>query len=424
MFYYPEPAGERAMKVQEVILRAMSGEILWVDAAEILGISPRSMRRWRASYEEHGYDGLYDRRKRIPSPKCVDMEKAKRILRLYREVYYDFKVKHFHEKLEEEHDIKISYTWVKTALQTAGYVPVKNRRDKHRKKRPRKPIIGMMLHLDGSPHSWLPGKDNEKQDLLVIMDDANSEIYDMFLTEEEDTRSVMQAIWSVVQKEGIFCSLYTDRASHFAHTPKGGGKPDLNRPTQAARALGELGIKLILAYSSQARGRSERMFKTLQGRLPQELRLAGVKTMEEANKYLRKKILPKYRKKFAVKPEVNGTAFVPISNNIDLNKIFSIKNERIVANDNTVSYKNMKLQVEENKLRISFAQCRVTVYEHLDETISIGYGPHTIGRYDRGGRSLTKPRDKDTKNRLSNIYLNINQEGIVAHSLNKEVVLV
>lgn len=424
MFYYPEPAMERAMKVQEIILRAMSGEILWVEAAEILGISPRSMRRWRTSYEEYGYDGLYDRRKRIPSPKRVDMGIAKKILKLFRETYYDFHVKHFHEKLEEEHGIKISYTWVKTALQMAGLVPKKSKRDKHRKKRPRKPMIGMMLHLDGSPHSWLPVKPNEKQDLLVIMDDANSEIYDMFLTEEEDTRSVMQAIRNVVQKEGIFCSLYTDRASHFAHTPKGGGKPDLNRPTQAARALGELGTKLILAYSSQARGRSERMFETLQGRLPQELRLAGVKTKEEANKYIREKILPKYRKKFAVKAEVDGTAFIPVSNNIDLNKVFSIKNERTVANDNTVSYKNMKLQIEENKLRVSFAQCRVTVYEHLDGTISIGYGPHTVGCYDRNGNSLVKSKNKGIENRLSNVYLNINQEEIVAHNPNKELVLV
>jgi hypothetical protein len=255
------------------------------------------------------------------------------------------------------------------------------------------------------------------------MDDATSEIYDMFLTEEEDTRSVMKAIRGVIQQEGIFCSLYTDRASHFAYTPKAGGKPDLNRPTQAARALRELGIKLILAHSAQARGRSERMFETLQGRLPQELRLAGVETIEEANKYIRKKILPRYRNKFAVKAEVSGTAFVPVIGTIDLNKVFSIQNERTVANDNTVSYKNIKLQIEENRLRISFARCRVTVYEHLDETISIGYGPHTIGCYDKYGSSLIKHENKDAENRLSNVCLSINKDKIVVYKRNKEAIL-
>ena len=426
MFYYLVPAGERAMKVQEVILKAMSGEIMWVDAADILGISPRSMRRWRERYEEYGYDGLYDRRKRMPSPKRVPMDKAKKVLQLYREKYFDFNVKHFHEKLVEEHGIKFGYTWVKKALQTAGLVPIKRKRDKHRKKRPRKPMEGMMLHLDGSPHNWLPDKDTEKQDLLVIMDDATSEIYDMFLVEEEGTKGVMIANKRVIGENGIFCSLYTDRACHFAYTPTAGCKPDLTRPTQAGRALKELGIKLILAYSPQARGRGERMFETLQGRLPQELRIAGVKTIEEANKYMRSKLLPKYRKKFAVKAEVDGTAFVPVPQNFDLDKVFSIQNERTVANDNTVSYKNMKLQIEENKLRVSFAQCKVTVYEHLDETISIGYGPHTIGRYDKDGRCLTKFKSKnnDTKNRLSGVYLNINQDEIVAHNSNKEIVLV
>lgn len=423
MIYYSGAEGERAMRVQEVILKAVGGEILWVDAADIIGISPRSMRRWRERYKKYGYDGLYDRRKKMPGPKRVPMDKVQQVLRLYRERYYDFNVKHFHEKLEEDHDVSLSYTWVKKALQTAGLVPMKRKRDKHRKKRPRKPMAGMMLHLDGSPHSWLSHRDGEKQDLIVIMDDANSEIYDMFLVEEEDTRSVMKAIKIVVERKGIFCSLYTDRASHFFYTPKEGAKPDLSRPTQAARALKELGIKLIPAFSPQARGRSERMFKTLQGRLPQELRLAGVKTMQEANGYIRKKLLPKYRKKFAVQAEVKGTAFVPVSDHFDLNKVFSIQNERMVANDNTISYKNMKLQVEKNKLRISFAKCRVTVYEHLDGTISVGYGPHTIDRYDKNGISLSRQKAKFTDNRLSKVYLGLNEDEISLCRANKEVIL-
>lgn len=421
MVYYLQSVLEWAMKVQEVILRVMSGEILWVDAADILGISSRSMRRWRARYEGYGYDGLYDRRKKMPSPKKVPMEEVKKVLRLYRERYFDFNVKHFHEKLVEEHEVELSYTWVKTALQIAGLVPKKHKRDKHRRQRQRKPLIGMMLHLDGSEHSWLPGKEGEKQDLLVIMDDANNEIYDMFLAEAEDTRNVMIAIRDVIEQKGIFCSLYTDRAGHFAYTPKAGGKPDLSRPTQVARALGQLGVKLILAYSSEARGRSERMFETLQGRLPQEFRIAGIKSVEEANKYIRKQLLSKWNKRFAIKPLVEGTAFVPVGN-IDLNKVFSIQHERTVANDNTVSYANKKLQIEPNDLRISFAKCRVTVYEHLNGTISIGYGPHTIGLYDRDGNPLKKQRGNETKNRLSGVYLRLNGDEIVAHKRNKEVI--
>jgi transposase len=422
MIYYSEAEGERAMKVQEVILRAMSGEILWVDAADILGISPRSMRRWRARYEKYGYDGLYDRRKKMPSPKRVPMEEVEKVLRLYRERYFDFNVRHYHEKLVEEHGIRLSYTWVKTALQTAGLVPKRRRRSRHRKERPRKSLVGMMLHLDGSEHSWLPGRDGERQDLLVIMDDATSEIYDIFLVEEESTRTVMEVIKRVVKEKGIFCSLYTDRARHFAFTPKAGGKPDLSRPTQVARAVKQLGIKLILAYSSEARGRSERMFGTLQGRLPQEFRIAGIKTMEEANKYLRKVLLKKLNKKFSVKPQVEGTAFVP-AGDIDLDKIFSIQHERTVNNDNTVSYANKKLQIEPNILRVTFAKCRVTVYEHLDGTISIGYGPHTIGRYNKHGEPLKKRTTRARKNRLSEVYLGLSGDEIVTYNTNEKVIL-
>lgn len=414
---------ERAMKVQEVIMRAMSGEILWVDAADILGISARSMRRWRAKYEEHGYDGLYDRRLRMPSPKRVSMEAVQKVLKLYRERYYDFNVKHFHEELVEEHNLTLSYTWVKTALQTAGLVPKKTKRDIHRKKRERKPLTGMMLHVDGSPHHWLPDKTQGLQDLLVVMDDADSEIYDMVLVDEESTRTVMGSLKRVIEEEGIFCSLYTDRASHFVHTPKAGGDPDINRPTQVGRALQQLGIKLILAKSVQGRGRGERMFETLQGRIPQELRLAGIKTLESANIYLREYVHPKYRRKFAVEALLKGTAFVPVKESINLNNIFSIQHERVVSNDNTVSYGNRKLQIEQNGLRCSFAKCKVTVYEHLDETISVGYGPHTIGQYDKNGDSSKKPKADDIKNRLSNVCLGINKEEIVVYKRNKEAIL-
>lgn len=420
MAYYPESALERAMKIQEIIIRAMSGEITWIDAAEIIGISPRSMRRWRGRYEEHGYDGLYDRRLKRPSPKRVPMDQAKKVVRLYREMYFDLNVRHFHEKLLEEHGIDLGYTWVKTALQTAGLVPKKRKRGPHREQRPRRPMVGMMLHVDGSTHSWLPRRDGEKQDMLVVMDDANNDIYDMFLVEEEGTVSVMESLRRVVEEKGIFCSLYTDRASHFVYTPKE-GKPDLNRPTQAGRALKQLGIQLILAWSPQARGRSERMFETLQGRVPQELRLKGISTIAEANVYFRTTLTRKINKTFKKTPENPGSAFGKVGD-IDLDKVFSLQHDRVVANDNTVSYANKKLQIEQSELRISFAKCKVTVYEHLDGYISIGYGPHTIGHYDKDGKPLGKQKVTALKNRLSEVYLDIGDGKIVAYDRNKEVV--
>lgn len=408
------------MKIQEIIMRAMSGEITWIDAAEIIGISPRSMRRWRGRYEEHGYDGLYDRRLKRPSPKRVPMEGAKKVLRLYRETYFDFNVRHFHEKLQEEHGINLSYTWVKTALQTAGLVPKKRKRGPHREQRPRRPMVGMMLHVDGSTHGWLPGRAGEKQDMLVVMDDADNDIYDLFLVEEEGTVPVMESLRRVVEEKGVFCSLYTDRASHFVYTPKG-GKPDLNRPTQAGRALRQLGIQLILAWSPQARGRSERMFETLQGRVPQELRLKGISTIEEANAYFRRTLRKQLNKIFKKTPENSGSAFGKVGD-IDLDKVFSLQHDRVVANDNTVSYANKKLQIEQSDLRISFAKCKVTVYEHLDGRISIGYGPHIIGRFDRDKNPLKKQKVTETKNRLSGVYLGIDEGQLVAYNRNKEAV--
>ncbi|HEV3206335.1 MAG TPA: ISNCY family transposase, partial [Terriglobales bacterium] len=270
------------MKVQEVILRAMAKRMTWWQAAEVIGISDRQMRRWRRRWEKFGYDGLLDRRRGRPSSRRVPLELAERVLALYREKYFDFNVRHFHEKLREKQGIALSYTWVKLALQGAGLVKKSGRRGVHRRRRPRRPLPGMLLHLDGSSHAWLG--DGRRYDLLVVLDDASSEIYYAQLVEEESTRTVLAALRAVVEKKGVFCALYSDRASHFFETPKAGAKIDPHRLTQVGRALHELGIRMIPAYSPQARGRSERNFGTWQGRLPQELRLRGITTVEEANR--------------------------------------------------------------------------------------------------------------------------------------------
>jgi transposase len=389
MALYPARALERAMKIREVITRAMSGKINWLQAAEIIGISDRWMRRWRKRLELQGYEGLFDKRTRRPSAKRIDMATVETMLKLYREKYFDLNVKHFVEKLHAHHEIQLSYTWVKTALQNAGLVARYAKRGPHRKKRPRRPLTGMMLHVDGSRHRWIPGLD-QYQDLIVVFDDATSEVYDVQFVEEESTLTVMASLKRVVESRGLFCSLYSDRGSHMAWTPKAGEWVDREHPTQIARALKQLGIELILAYSPQARGRCERIFGTWQGRLPQELRLRGITTVEAANEFLRKDWIPMHDASFSVEAEQTGTAFLPYTGT-ELEKIFSQQHERVVDNDNTVRYGNRCLQIPQQTFRFSLARCRVLVCEHLDQTITVHYGHHVLGRYDAAGQPLALP---------------------------------
>jgi transposase len=368
---------ERMMKVQEVILKAMAGSLKWSDAAEILGISDRSLRRWRWRYQQYGYDGLYDRRKRRPSPKRVPMETVEKVLQLYREKYFDCNVQHFHEKLTEEHGIQLSYTWVKVALQTAKLVDKQKRRGTHRRRRPRRPLPGMLLHIDASKHAWF--QDGRHYDLITILDDATSEIYYAQLVEEEGTRTLMPAVREVIERQGIFCALYSDRASHFFVTPKAGGKVDPNQVTQLGRALQELGIKMIPAYSPQARGRMERSYRTWQGRLPQELRIRKMQTVEEANRFLREEYRAEFNRRFAVPAAEKGSAFVRTRRK-DLEWVFSLQHERTVNQDNTILLDNRILQIEKTRWRNTLAGCKVTIYEHLDGTLLVRFGPHEVAR--------------------------------------------
>jgi transposase len=385
MSYYGLTAEERAMKVQDVILRAMAKKITWWQAAEIIGISDRQMRRWKRRYEIHGYDGLYDRRRGKPSPRRVLIETVEKVLELYREKYFDLNVRHFREKLVEEHGIGLSYTWVKLALQGSGLVAKGRKRGVHRKRRPRRPLPGMLLHLDASEHRWFG--DDCWHDLIVVMDDATSEVYYAQLVEEESTRTVMAALRQVVKERGLFCALYSDRASHFFLTPKAGEPVDRSRLTQVGRAMKELGIEMIPAYSPQARGRSERAFQTWQGRLPQELRLAGIESLEEANRFLRERYVAEFNRRFKVPAAEPGHAFVRASGR-DLDRTFSIQHERSVNRDNTVRLDNRVLQIGKSRWRGTLAGCRVTVCEHLEGHLSVLYGPHVVGRYNTAGESL------------------------------------
>jgi transposase len=378
---------ERTMKLQDVLLKAMAKKITWWAAAEIIGVSDRTMRRWRERLEEHGYSGLADRRKGKPASHRVPLHTAEEVLRLYREEYSDFNVRHFHEKLREKHQIDLSYTWVYQALTGAGLVARRRKRAPHRRRRERRPLPGMLLHIDGSKHRWF--QDDRWYDLIVILDDATSEIYHAQLVEEESTRTVMTGLREVIANQGLFCALYSDRGSHFFVTPKAGEPIDKNRLTQVGRAMKELGVQMIAAYSPQARGRSERSFSTWQGRLPQELRVAGIRTVEEANQFLRSRYIAEFNARFTVKAAQRGTAFRRYGRS-DLDWIFTVQTERVVAKDNTVAIAGRSWQIAKSRFRHSLAGCTVTIHEHLNGTISIRYGPHVIGRFEANGERRGK----------------------------------
>jgi len=378
---YPESAVERAMKVQAVLLRAMGGQISWVQAGEILGLCPRQVLRLRQRFQADGYSGLFDRR-RQPSPKRVPLAVVEHVLRLYREVYADFNVQHFHETLRERHQIDVSYSWVKKALQTAGLVPVSKRRGAHRRRRERRPLPGMLLHIDASRHAWVPGG---QQDLVSISDDATNELYYARLVPEENTVTVMPALRHVVAHQGVFCALYSDRAGHFIHTPPAG---HARHQTQVERARQQLGIDAIAAHSPQARGRKERLYGTLQGRWPQELRGRGMTTVPAANAWVAEEGIRRFNARFRVSATHEGTAFVPTTAALD--RIFSVQHDRTVGNDNTVHFGRRSLQIGASPLRCHFVRCRVVVHEHLDGTLSVTHGPHVIGRYTSDGTPLPR----------------------------------
>ncbi len=401
------------MKVQDVLLKAMAKKITWWAAAEIIGVTDRTMRRWKERMEAGGYAGLADRRKGKPSAQRVPVATVEEVLRLYREEYFDLNIRHFHEKLGDKHKIHLSYTWVQKALQGAGLVAKRHKRGPHRRRRPRRPMAGMLLHIDGSKHQWL--NDDRWHDLIVILDDATSEIYYAQLVEEESTRTVMAGLREVIESKGLFCALYSDRGSHFFVTLKAGEKVDKNRPTQVGRAMKELGVQMIAAYSPQARGRSERSFGTWQGRLPQELRLAGITTVDGANAFLRDTYIGAFNDKFSVAAEEKGTAFRRTSRS-DLNWIFTVQTERVVAKDNTVAIAGRLWQIDKTRFRNTLAGSTVTIHEHLDETVSIRFGPHVVGRYDREGVKLNDTTTEKRRGKGGSMEAGENQRQVLTGS--------
>lgn len=387
----PAQALERMMKASEVMYRLEQKQIRVKEAAELLRVSERSVRRYRARCRSEGSFGLFDKRCIRPSAKRMPKEKTEQVLGLYRERYHEFNVAHFHEVLYERHGIRVSYTWLKTMLREKGLIAKARPRGQYRRRRERRALEGMLLHLDGSQHPWL-GAEGPVWDLLVLMDDASSEVYAACFVPEENTVSCMAILKELIVEKGIFSALYTDRASHFVITQDARKGPDRTKKTQVERALNQLGIQLICAYSPQARGRSERLFGTWQKRLVPELRLAGITTMHEANRYLNNHFIPWHNRTLRVSPAQQGSAFLPLYRN-DLERIFSVQHSRIVQKDHTVQFDNVRFQIPKQPMLPSLAKRKVTLYQHLDGLISIGLADTTLGCFHQDGRFLcqTKP---------------------------------
>jgi transposase len=385
---YAPAVVERTMKVQEVLLQALSGKLTWPQAEEILGWSDRTVRRWRLRYQRWGYDGLWDRRRRTPSPRRAPLAEVERILRLYRERYVGFNGRHFYDLARRDHAVTLSYSFIKRALQGAGLLPTRRARGRHRRRREPRPCFGELLHLDGSRHAWLALVPELRPTLITVVDDATKRLLSaQLLAGGESTAAVMTALCDVLDRYGLPQALYTDRAHWAVHTPHAGAAPDRSKLTQLGRALHQLGIEHILGYSPAARGRSERANRTLQDRLVNELRLAGIRTIAAANRYLRDGFQAAYDGWFAHPPADATPAFVPIGD-VDLAQILCHEESRVVARDNTVRLDGVLLQIPKQRGRRTCAGLQVLVRRHLDGRHSVWWGARRLALYDAQGHPL------------------------------------
>lgn len=380
----------RKMRFEELYELWTESRLTEAEAALQLGMHERTFRRWCRRFEAKGAEGLIDQRLERAAHNTAPVDEVMSILSLFETHYPHFNVSHFYDKYRQAHQGERCYSWVKNRLQEAGLVKSAKRRGAHRRKRPRQPMKGMMIHQDGSTHEWVPG---QMWDLIVTLDDADSEIYSAFFVEQEGTFSSFQGVREVVEQHGLFCSFYSDRGSHYWTTPKVGEKVDKQNLTQFGRAMQQLGIEMIPAYSPEARGRSERMFRTLQERLPKELAMAEINEMSAANDFLKKTFLPQFNQRFRVKPADELLAFVPwVTTQIKLDDILCLHDTRQVNKDNTISYKGKLFQIPKQTFRYSMAKSKVKVHEYIDGSIAIFHGPRELVRYRAEG--LSKKEDK------------------------------
>jgi transposase len=378
------------MTRRDVIQKAIERSITWQQAADICRVTTRHMSRLREQYQQLGIGGLRDRRTGRRQPARIPLTVERELCRLKRDVYPDFSTRHFHEFVTEKHGIRISETWTRVVLQKHGLVAKAPGRGKHRRKRERRPMRGMLLHQDASTHRWIEGL--PMRDLVVMLDDADGRILYARFVEQEGTVSTLASLQHVIERWGRFCEFYTDRGSHFCRTTQAGQGPDEEQQGQVARVLKTLGIRHILARSPEARGRSERAFGTIQGRLPQELRLAGIASYEAANRYLNDRFVPDFNRRFTVEPAQAESAFTPLVG-IDLEMLASVQHERTVQKDNTVVLDRLHLQLPRSRDRMHFVRCPVIVHQFLDGRLGVSYQGRLLARYSRDG-VLVEPRRK------------------------------
>jgi transposase len=375
----------RAMTRREVIVKAIVGQLSWIQAAEVLAITPRQLRRIRREIEQHGMEAVMDHRGGRPRRKRIKVGTIALLCQLKRELYPDFSVQHFYEQVSEKHGVKVSYNWLRLMLQEAGVVEKEPGRGQYRRRRERRPMVGMLVHLDASTHEWIAGL--PMQDLVVALDDADGRMLYARCFAQEGTASTFAALEAVLHQFGRFCELYTDRGSHFCHTGRAGEGPAAEQNGQVSQALRALGIRQILARSPQARGRSERAFGTIQGRLPQELRVNRIADYEAANRYLEQVFRPDFNRRFTVKPAQKESAFVKLPG-IELALVLSAQQQRVVRNDNTVTFNNLILQLPPTKQRTHFVRCPVTVHQFSDGNLGISYQGRLLARFDGRGEPL------------------------------------
>ncbi len=372
----------RRMTREDVIRKAIEKKITWSQAASICRVTARHMRRLRERYEEFKIEGLRDRRTGKRQPSRLDPKLVEELCRLKRDVYADFSVRHFHEFATGRHKLKVSYTWTLMVLQARGLVNKAPSRGKYRRKRERRPMVGMLIHQDASTHEWIKGL--PMADLVVTLDDADGRILHAQFVEQEGTMSSLQGIAAVLRRNGRFCEFYTDRGSHYCTTTDAERGPDDIQDGQVARVLKTLGIRHILARSPEARGRSERVFGTIQGRLPQELALAGITSYAEANVYLQKHFIPDFNRRFTVKPASPDSAFIPLAG-LDLDLLVSAQHDRVVQKDSTVVFGKLLLQLPPGRERSHYIRCPVKVHELVNGRLAVSYQGKRIALFDRQG---------------------------------------
>jgi transposase len=378
----------RKMRFEEAYGGWQERRLTQEEAARLLGVCERTFRRYVDRYEEAGLEGLIDKRLGQVSHRRAPVDEVVRLVESYRGRHEGWNARHFHAWYRRDGGTR-SYTWVKGKLQESGAMARSPAKGKHRKRRGRSPLPGMMLHQDGSTHLWTPGR---YWDLIVTMDDATNEHYSMFFAEEEGTWSSLQGVREVIEARGLFGSLYSDRGSHYWHTPEAGGKVDKGNPTQFGRAMRQLGIGMIPAYSPEARGSSERAFATHQGRLPKELALAGIADMKEANRYLREVYGPAFNQEFARPALEEGSAFVPFTGG-HLDDILCEQFERTAGKDNCVKFEGLTLQIPGDRHRHHYVKAKVRVHRYGDGTLALFHGPRKLAHYDAQGQEC-KPCGK------------------------------